>query len=299
MKDDEEKRINDSIRAAEESLIEKPLASPQEACERCRVLYSGTKFFWKQQQNVDIYIYLHIQQNIIEIIGYTVKSLHELPRLYFNGDKIVEYIGKDIINQRVDEYISEAKNQRFKEALPSRSILFEDMKRRAVSSHLLASVHLVQDSHSAALKLEYHPPDITCDENNDSSDGKHSSSSSSPPSNVSVQDILYPQQPKDIIPVFIPRKRHSTDEDIRDTVTNIQNIQEDIRDLTFKAEILSSLVSQGVILFLAEGRKRKQRYDVGTFSHSTRLWKIAIHQVLLQNRVQKTKEILRKFDYHY
>lgn len=291
MKDDEEKRISDSLKVIEEP----PLALPQEPCERCRIFYSGTKFFWKQQQNIDIYIYLHIQQNIIEIIGFTDKSLHELPRLYFDVNKLVEYIGEDLINQRLNDYIADASNQRFKETLPSKSILYEDMKRRVISSHLLSSIHLTTQENDSKLKLVYNPPDITSDNNNDNNNNNITSKTTN--NNVSIQDIIYLQQPKDVIPVFIPRKRHSTEEDIRDTVNNIQNIQENIRDLTLKAEILSSIVSQGVILFLSEGRKRKHRYEVGTYSHSTKYWKIAIHQILLQLRVQKTREFLKKFNY--
>ena len=45
-----------------------------------KLLYYGSKFFWKCQETVDIYIYHHILTNCLEIIVFDLQRNKELPR---------------------------------------------------------------------------------------------------------------------------------------------------------------------------------------------------------------------------
>ena len=45
-----------------------------------KLLYYGSKFFWKCQETVDVYIYHQIQTNCLEIIVFDLQRNKELPR---------------------------------------------------------------------------------------------------------------------------------------------------------------------------------------------------------------------------
>lgn len=153
------------------------------------------------------------------------------------------------------------------------------MKRRHISSHLLTNLHF-QDT------VVYRLPE---------------KSESALPSarDIPASDILCDSQPKDVIPVFITRRRHSTSEEFKCTVNDINVLQEDIRDLTRQAEILGSLITIGAMLFMKEGGARRQRLEAGKYSLPKRRWKSAIHDVLKQLRVAKTKKYLEKLRFQW
>lgn len=214
------------------------------------------------------------------MIAFDDKSTKEYPRLYFNEQKLLERIGQQTIDDAVNDYITEASNQRFKEALPPKSIIQEEMKRRLVSSHLLSNIHYQNDS------IIYRLPE--------------KSDSATPSVNdIPVSEIIYDSQPKDVIPVFITRRRHSTSEEIKNTVDDINVLQEDIRDLTRQAEILGSLITIGAMLFMKEGGARRQRLEAGKYTLPKRRWKSAINNVLKQLRVARTKRYLEKIRFQW
>jgi hypothetical protein len=272
-----------------------PLPSePQEASERCRILYSGTKFFWKEQLNVDIYIYSHLQllSPILEIIAINEKTSLEFPRLYGEEKKILALVGEEKIQQAMKAFVLEASNQRFKEILPPENILYEEMKRRVLSTHLLSTLHL-DDTH-----LRYSPREkkVWAEEQ-----GGAASSTPTPTSSLSSSLLLTEHQPENVIPVYIPQRRHSTSTtaEFSTGMNDVNILQEDIRELTSQAEILGSLITIGVMLFQAEGGNRKQRYEAGKYSLNERRWKSAIHWIIKQRRVQKTKEYLQKIQFQW
>ena len=45
-----------------------------------KLLYYGSKFFWKCQETIDVYIYHQIMTNCLEIIFYDLQRNKELPR---------------------------------------------------------------------------------------------------------------------------------------------------------------------------------------------------------------------------
>lgn len=50
-----------------------------EGCDY-RLLYSGSKFYWKCQETIDIFIYQHMETSCLEIICFDLQRNKELPR---------------------------------------------------------------------------------------------------------------------------------------------------------------------------------------------------------------------------
>ena len=49
-----------------------------------RLLYYGSKFFWRTQDNIDFSFYLHIALLIIEVVPFDVYKNKELDRIYLD-----------------------------------------------------------------------------------------------------------------------------------------------------------------------------------------------------------------------
>jgi hypothetical protein len=45
-----------------------------------KLLYSGTKFFWRSKHTLDIHIYLHCITNVVEVIPFDVDRFKEMNR---------------------------------------------------------------------------------------------------------------------------------------------------------------------------------------------------------------------------
>ncbi len=74
----------------------------QEEGTHYRLLYSGCKFFWRIQVNVDFDIYHHFMARCIEIIPFNSDRHRELPRIYLDYENICE-----LVEPSVAEAISE------------------------------------------------------------------------------------------------------------------------------------------------------------------------------------------------
>jgi hypothetical protein len=69
-----------------------------------RVIYTGSKFFWRSKHNIDFHIYHHTEPapiSILEIIGYDSATNTELPRLYLNEEIVSATLSSDEILSRV------------------------------------------------------------------------------------------------------------------------------------------------------------------------------------------------------
>lgn len=277
---------------AEEPAPAKNEPSSQEPSSRCRVIYTGTKFFWKTQDNFDIHLYYHIDSKCIEVIAYEGKANTELPRLYLNEPAVLEYIGEDSIMERVREIQKDASNKRFKEALPSTQILFEEEKRIAISSHILSHLQMVTDAPASATPSQQFLSKKQIRYAHQTESGL-SHESNAP----RVDQILFPTKPESVIPVYIARRRHTSEEEIKETLTDINSMQMDIRTMTQKAEKMANLVSKASQTLTSGIKKRKWRK--ANLSPWKIKWLWAIDFVIRRNRVAATKEVLKKYQGKY
>lgn len=253
-------------------------------------MYTGTKFFWKTQDNIDIHIYYHIDTKCIEVIAYEGKANTELPRIYLNESALIQFIGEDSIMERVREIQKDASNKRFKEALPPIQILFEEEKRISISSHILSHLQMMTSATTSAqyltkkyLKYVLH--------------GDSGLSESSESKAVSTDDIEYKTKPENVIPVYIARRRHTSEEEIKETLTDINTMQMDIRSMTQKAEKMANLVTKAS-QSLSSGLK-KRKWQKENLSKMRLKWLWAIDFIIRKNRVAITREVLSKYNGKY
>lgn len=293
------------LQEASEIIVEVPQKpvepSSLEPSARCRVIYTGTKFFWKTQDNIDLHLYYHIDMKCIEVIAYEGKANTELPRLYLNEIALMKHLGEDVIMDRVRELQKDASNKRFKEALPPVQILFEEEKRIAISSHIISHLQMVSSSTNGTGSALPGSPSPAAALFTSKKQLKYVLFSDevveSNQNGMTTEDILYSSKPDSVIPVYIARRRHTSEEEIKETLTDINAMQMDIRSMTQKAEKMAGHVSKASASLSSGMKKRKWRKEHLSAMRIKWLW--AIDFVIRKNRVAFTKQILEKYNGKY
>jgi hypothetical protein len=73
---------------------------------RCRELYTGSKFFWRYKQSIEIHIYLHLNPRCLEICSYNNNESREYPRVYLDEAKVIKLLGEYEIRLYLPVYLS-------------------------------------------------------------------------------------------------------------------------------------------------------------------------------------------------
>lgn len=60
--------------------------------EHYKLIYSGSKFFWRTQETVDFDIYYHIHPNVVEVVSYEIIKSREMSRMYLNYTAMMDII---------------------------------------------------------------------------------------------------------------------------------------------------------------------------------------------------------------
>lgn len=68
------------------------LAPRQVEGEHFKMLYTGSKFFWRTQESIDLHFYLHILPHTIEIISYDTTKSKELNRVYLDYSTLLDIV---------------------------------------------------------------------------------------------------------------------------------------------------------------------------------------------------------------
>lgn len=216
------------VAAPEEEV--KPIES-KAPCVRCRELYSGSKFYWRTKDNIDFSLYLHLAENCIEVIPYKSATDDELPRLYFDERLIVDYITEDVIRNNVEE---KKLTLPIDQPLPSDDLLYENERRIAVSSHLVARLVLTEQTDDTGTKklITYN--------------------FTAPIHNAEAQNPLLSVPPQTLIPVKVVRRRLSNSDEIATVLNEVSQMSADLEKSTQAAEsTVSKLVDMNANLLNA------------------------------------------------
>jgi hypothetical protein len=294
----------------------------EEESARCRVLYTGNKHFWRTQDNLDITIYLHIDAKCLEVIAFEGKANFEFPRIYLDESKIMAMITEKVILEKVAKVVEAENKKKFKKELPPPDILFSEEKRLCESSFILQRLKLSIEDIPAPVST---PPSTSTAESSlvDATKGLLASQSlqmmslgvSSPKGpggggGFSTKTVTYVPYHKDketnvnfnissgtVTPVLIKRRRHSTDQEIKDTIHSVEEMQQDIRTITKKAESIANMVHKGVDSFHAGMRSRNELMK--TYSKPRQRWIFAINRVLKRAIVRKVRRHVLTFGDKY
>jgi hypothetical protein len=201
-----------------------------------KMLYTGAKLFYQTQDTIEINIYAHQKKkNCVELIAYDTSTGIELPRLYLNEKALLERIGKKALKDRVNaeqENMSVRTLKKFKGVPPTEAQLMEEETRIALSSFIMSRLQLYSSSFSSSLpsgmslkgadsggakdklirslsgaldrRLQYIP--------RDTDKGK-------------TVSCVYDGVPKDVQPINVQRRRHSTDAEVREAVNGLNGMQ--------------------------------------------------------------------------
>ena len=311
------KKLDDKEKAGKsDNSDNKGVVKKQEVeSERCRVLYTGNKHFWRTQDNLDITIYLHIDAKCIEVIAFEGKANTEYPRIYLDEKKILSMITEDSIWEKVNQTEAAANKKKFKKELPPREILFAEEKRLCISTFILQRLKLsVVNKGGAAPSLARNLSDgnlLDATKELLASQSAQMLSLGVPsPTPAGSKKLTYLPSENDketkvefdvtkgtVTPVLISRRRHSTDQEIKDTMHSVEEMQNDIRNMTKKAEGIANTIHRGVETFNAKARVRGSRK--ANYSKARQRWIFAIKRVLRQAQVREVTKYLLTFGDKY
>eukprot|EP00602_Paraphysomonas_sp_CaronLab_P007278 CAMPEP_0185035948 /NCGR_PEP_ID=MMETSP1103-20130426/28144_1 /TAXON_ID=36769 /ORGANISM="Paraphysomonas bandaiensis, Strain Caron Lab Isolate" /LENGTH=331 /DNA_ID=CAMNT_0027573265 /DNA_START=252 /DNA_END=1247 /DNA_ORIENTATION=+ len=260
------------LAASDGNKVEDVGSEPREPTTRCKVMYTGSKFFWRTGDHIDLHIYLHLAPNCIEVIAYDEKADIELPRLYLKAEVLAAGVNEAAIQAKLKEYRAKAtipKNYGGKVDMLPDHVLLEEERRQAMASHILGKIQVSVSSNGAGADVKTL---------------SYADNRTSP--------ALLPSKPDDVIPVSVARRRQSSDAEIRASFDRLDSMQSDVREITARAERILQLLNGSVKTF-ADATKLKRQLSNENLPR--RRWKMAIHKVILQNEVKRVTEHLLSF----
>lgn len=246
--------------------------SSNDATASYRVLYTGSKFFWRSKHHIDFHIYQHTSPSVLEIIGYDSATQTELPRLYLDENIVSNSISREDINSRLQQnkvsntkYLSVLENPTNLPKNPSKiktqdtqdetftsitedradhttdqldALLYEEEKRVVIVSRLMSKLQYQRVSTSIKESL------LSARTGNLSLD-QYELCFIDP----QLQSAIMAEKPQNITPVVIPRRRHSTQAEITESFRSLNTMQMELHEITTKAEKMSHLIRASIELF--------------------------------------------------
>ena len=241
---------------------------------RCRVIYTGSKFFWRSKETIELNIYVHLRERCLEVIGYNTGEAIEMPRLYVDEAHAVSVVGDAAIQSKVDaRRVSEnVDNMAGKEHVLK--LIYEEEKRLLIASLLVARLQI-----GTVTRDGITTKGLQLSENV-----------------VGDPLVCLPARPEGVIPVHIKRRRHSSHEEITASMRTLNDMQSDLRRLTSNAEKLVETINKGVSAFKSAAKVVETESEL---SEARKRWRHAIHKIIIRNGVAHTTEHLRKFGEKY
>jgi hypothetical protein len=99
-----------------------------------KLLYQGSKLFWKNQKTYEIHIYHHILPHTLEVISFDVGTFAEMPRVYLDYTSTASNVEAPV-DAALAERVTELSVDRF--AKIDKEGLREDLLRNAITHFVL------------------------------------------------------------------------------------------------------------------------------------------------------------------
>lgn len=260
------KKANGELEAAKLPPPEetKPILTKQVEGEHYKLLYTGSKFFWRTQDTFDLHFYLHMLPNCLEIISYDTVKSKETNRIYMDYDRLLEIIKKNpnFIWEEGDE---EARRTAITTFLLQRlqlssNVVPEGMSTAGISGNMLVFTKLTGDEFNPDPASPYHERTPVLD-----------------------------KAPLVLIPINIPRRRRTNAEEIDATINSLTNDRAALIAATNRAEKVAQLVYAGATAIAS-----KKWYS--DFNPVRKRWIWAIRRVIRQKHVAVMTQLLRELE---
>lgn len=239
-----------------------------------RLLYSGSKFFWQNQETVDIQIYHHIVCNTLEVVAYDLQRNKELQRVYLSYPVIMGIILPTVITQ-VDAERQITKEQNRFATLIDRDIMIEDATRHAyityILNHLKYTVLKEEQEVTTSVYLGLSETELlSCKES---------------PALSSV--------PQELVPVYVAHRRRTSTEEITAALNNLDDDRSALKVAIERAEKISDLVNKAASMLNPNKYAGLSKYQIKWQKSIRKVLHIKFHQKVLA-RLDLLKLNIRK-----
>eukprot|EP01040_Poterioochromonas_malhamensis_P007957 gene7957-8600_t len=300
-----------------------------------RLLYSGSKFYWRCQQSIDLDIYHHFLSNSIEIIAFHTNKQKELPRIYLDYELVLHQVNdsiKEEINQRKaailsDKFINSNEIDETKLRLEVTLIkvvtyvlqrITYDPKLPSIANHLNSLNHTLatgsKDGTTATESLKaLNNTILAVSEANGPSSGSFSVSANGGEDfcgfmalfgdDVKLFPVLH-EPPITLVPINVVRRRRSTAEEFDSEMRSVDKDQSIIKANIEKAQEFTKANSRAEkiadFVYTAAQLIKEKKYRYQNIQNRyQRLWLWAIHRTIHQNNVLKNRNILNERGLNY
>lgn len=189
--------------------LEESKQPDQEEGRDYRLLYSGSKFYWRTQHTVDFDIYHHFATKTIEIIPHNNTHQKELNRIYVNYDAACLLVAQSV-DTEVENRVKAIVNDRFAKP-PDRKAIREDVLVQKLVTYLLSRLHFEADDGHGKAKISALSQDAF------------------------PADFLHADHPAGLIPIKVTRRRRSTAEEIDETINIVHHSLKSASQLSSEA----------------------------------------------------------------
>jgi len=233
-----------------------------------KLLYSGSKFFWRSQDNIDLSFFHHLACSTIEIVPFDVYKNRELERLYFDLFKVHAIIDPDVavkLELMREEFRDLHKTDKFQSQVFPEEQTRTELTRVAITTYLLTRLHLQQvvpDKPLTQLAFIH------------SSDAR-----------VIDQSPYLTQPPTILVPVTVVHRRNTSNEEVKQKLTELETDQKALRANIAKAETIATMVHKFASIYT-------QRKRLMAMSLPRRRWILAIRKVIHIVQTNKVREML-------
>jgi len=270
--------------AAAEPTVEekkKELSMRQEEGKDFRLLYYGSKFFWRTQDNIDLSFYQHIMMHCIEIVPFDVYKNKELARIYLDKfllDSVLESSVKAIVAKKKEKMLDDRRTSKFTQD----EFVFDDdaefiaQQRLSATTYILARLqlhHVGTGDKKPGSKMVFHTL------NDDIKMAPEMSSI----------DPLLKEVPDLLIPVSMTHRRNTSSQEVSEKMNELHAEQKSLKSSIGKAEKIAGHMQ--IFVQIAKDAKRMQALTPGL-----RRFIMAVRKVIQINCVERTKKVLEALE---
>jgi hypothetical protein len=265
-----------------------------------RLLYSGSKLFWRTQETVDLNIYHHIVPSTVEVVSYDTVKGKEMPRIYLEYGALCDLSG----------VTATAMATAGARAAAARAAAARDMEAKnmaafgaAPNSAAVLAAHAATVEATAALNAAADPTNV---EDEAAIVARYiiqrlqlgtpaTPSALKPMEFVKLSSDTYerspvlPRPPIVLIPIAVARRRRTNAEEIEATMNSLASEHAALVQATGHAHKVANLVYSSASSIAS----KKWWAD---FNPARRKWVWAIRRVIRQKLVAETKVVLAQLE---
>ena len=262
----------------EKAESEKQLAIRQEEGKDYRLLYYGSKFFWRTQDNIDLSFYQHIVLHVIEVVPFDVYKNKQMDRLYFDKFIVESLIDADVRKtveeKRKADYELKKSNKFGDGATFNFDEEYATAQRMELTTFMLARLqlhHVSQEGqgNKPKSKIVFVP-----------SNGSEGTIAENP---------LLETPPPLLIPVSVTHRRNTSNAEVKKKLDEVHKSQEELKSAIGKAE----KITQHVHNFLSIKNSLQKYKDM---SLPKKRFVMAANKIIMINMVEKTKKHLANLE---